>query len=254
MVRADPNSELLFKKFLRGRDVERWVPVWDDQWQIVIPSSQNHTWPWSNASNEFSAEVAFAATYPSVHAHLKQFEQPLRARQDKGHFWWELRSCDYYGAFEEPKIVVQCIAYYSQFALDDKSYYVNNKAIVIPTDDLYVLALLNSRITWWIINRTFQHMKDDGISVDVQFLKRLPVPAVSPSLRLDISRLTGLLIAAAATTQHQSSAALEEQLNDLVEQAFALTDSERSVMLSSLPPRDPIDVTQRELPAKWKVA
>jgi Eco57I restriction-modification methylase/N-6 DNA Methylase len=39
MLRADPNSEPLFKRFLRGRDVKRWVPVWEDQWHIVIPSS-----------------------------------------------------------------------------------------------------------------------------------------------------------------------------------------------------------------------
>jgi hypothetical protein len=258
MVRADPISEPLFKRFLRGRDVKRWVPVWDDQWHIVIPSSQNRTWPWSGAADEASAEATFAAAYPTVYTHLKQFEDPLRARQDKGHFWWELRACDYYGAFEEPKIVVQCIAYYSQFALDDRSYYVNNKAIIIPTNDLYVLAILNSRITWWIINRTFQHMKDEGISVDVQFLKRLPMPSVSPGLRSDISRVTGSLIAAdRSTPQDKASAALEAQLNDLVERAFALTDSERQVMLASLPPRDPIDVVQRkylQLPANEKVA
>jgi hypothetical protein len=52
MVSADPSSEPLFKKFLRGRDVKRWIPVWGDQWHIVIPSSQNQKWPWSNASNE----------------------------------------------------------------------------------------------------------------------------------------------------------------------------------------------------------
>lgn len=54
-----------------------------------------------------------------IHAYLKQFEQPLRERQDKGTHWWELRSCDYYGDFERPKVIVQCIAYYSQFAFDE---------------------------------------------------------------------------------------------------------------------------------------
>jgi hypothetical protein len=250
LVQADPHCEPLFKRFLRGRDVKRWVPVWGDQWHIVIPSSQNREWPWSSTANEASAEAAFAATYPSVHAHIKQFEQPLRARQDKGQFWWELRSCDYYNAFEEKKVIVQCIAYYSQFALDYRSYYVNNKVIVIPTDDLYHLAILNSRITWWIINRTFQHMKDGGISVDVQFLKRLPIPNVSPGLRSDISRVADSLIAAASSTSpDEANAILETQLNDLVERAFALTNSERDIMLSSLPLRDPLDATQRRISA-----
>jgi hypothetical protein len=117
-VSADPTSEPLFKQFLRGRDVKRWAAVWGDQWHIVIPSSQNQTWPWSHAANEHEAEEIFAETYPYVHQHLKKYEKSLRERQDKGEFWWELRSCDYYGMFESSKIVVQCIAYYSRFAFE----------------------------------------------------------------------------------------------------------------------------------------
>jgi len=166
IVLSEPDSEPLFKQFLRGRDVKRWVSSWGDQWHIVIPSSQNKHWPWSDAGSEADAEAIFEAAHPLVHAHLKQFEVPLRARQDKGDYWWELRACDYYGEFDKNKIVVQCIAYYSQFALDEGAHYVNNKAIVIPTDSLYVLAILNSRVTWWIVNRVFQHMKDEGLMDD----------------------------------------------------------------------------------------
>jgi len=241
MLAADPASDPLFKKFLRGRDVKRWVPFWDDQWHIVIPSSQNRTWPWSNATNEVEAETIFAASHPSVHAHLKQFEQPLRARQDKGRYWWELRACDYYEDFAKPKIVVQCIAYYSQFAFDEHGLYVNNKAIVIPTDDLYLLAILNSRIIWWIVNRTFQHMKDEGLSVDVQFLKRLPVPAFGEPLRSEIQSLAGEIVAASnSPTGSKRIPSLEVRLSDLVMRAFALTEAEQEILISSLPPRDPI--------------
>jgi hypothetical protein len=243
LLAADPASHGLLKKFLRGRDVKRWVPEWDGQWHIVIPSSQNRTWPWSTAATEAEAEEIFADAYPSVYGHLKRFEGRLRARQDKGDYWWELRACDYYEEFETPKIVVQCIAYYSQFAFDDVGHYVNNKAIVIPTDDLYVLAILNSRITWWIVNRTFQHMKDEGLSVDVQFLKSLPIPLAPEQLRSEIAHCASELISASGSGSDGNGVqAIEVRLNTLVEQAFALTESERSVLTSSLPPRDPLQV------------
>jgi hypothetical protein len=122
---------------------------------------------------------------------------------------------------------------------------VNNKAIVIPTDDLYLLAILSSRIVWWIVNRTFQHMKDEGLSVDVQFLKRLPVPTVADDLRADISRLARDLVAAASLpAEIQKTAPLEIEINGRVDRAFALTDAERQVLVSSLPPRDPISVLE----------
>src|SRR5262249_3768421 len=89
LITEDPSCEPLLKKFLRGRDIQRLSCKWAGQWHIVIPSSQNHLWPWSSATSELEAEVIFAHTYPSLHQHLKQFEVELKGRADKGQFWWE---------------------------------------------------------------------------------------------------------------------------------------------------------------------
>lgn len=247
IVESDAGSEALFKKFLRGRDVKRWLPKWAEQWHIVIPSSQNRAWPWSAACGELEAEEIFAISYPMVHARLKTFEMSLRARQDKGQYWWELRACDYYEAFDQQKIVVQCIAYYSQFAFDVAGHYVNNKVIVIPTADLYLLAVLNSRVMWWIVNRNFQHMKDDGLSVDVQFLRCLPVPAVAEGQRQIIEGVTSSLIQCAAqdSPDREEIRILELQLNDLVMDAFQITNLEREIISKTLPPRDPIAMVEQ---------
>jgi adenine-specific DNA-methyltransferase len=123
---------------------------------------------------------------------------------------------------------------------------VNNKAIVIPINDLYVLAVLNSRVMWWIVNSTFQHMKDEGLSVDVQFLKRLPVPVVDKATHTQIEETAHELIHSARTPGQsaESLLALETRLNELVLDAFQLTGGERQVMVMSLPPRDPVAVCE----------
>jgi hypothetical protein len=239
LVNVDPGCTLLFKKMLRGRDIKRWKPYWSQKWHIVIPSSQNRTWPWSAIASEDLAEEIFARSYPAVHSHLKKFEAKARARQDRGTFWWELRSCDYYDVLEAPKLVVQCIAYYSQFALDEGSHLVNNKVLIIPSADRYLLSVLNSRVTWWIINRTFQHMKDEGLSVDIQFLKKLPIPNTTPDRRREISAVTSQLVSA---TEAAEVSALELRLDALIEQVFALTAHEHRTLVDNLPPRDPISV------------
>jgi hypothetical protein len=95
---------------------------------------------------------------------------------------------------------------------------------------------------WWIINRVFQRMKDEGLSVDVQFLKCLPVPTVSERLRESIEDITREFIAAATAgvTKRDEILLLETELNELVEEAFSLTDEEKRVLVNSLPLRDPI--------------
>lgn len=91
LVREDPASAEVIKPYLRGQDIKRWSPDWQDLWMIVLKSSGDHTWTWSDAGDD--AEEVFRQIYPSLHAHMKPLEEKMRKRQDKGQHWWELRSC-----------------------------------------------------------------------------------------------------------------------------------------------------------------
>jgi hypothetical protein len=65
-------------------------------------------------------------------------------------------------------------------------------------------------------------------------------------LRNDIARIASALVTAAQSPiDTDTPPSGEFELNELVERAFALTESERSVLLSSLPPRDPLESSWR---------
>jgi hypothetical protein len=51
---------------------------------IVISSSNDYPWPWAELGD--MAEDKFRELYPSLHAHMKPFEEQLRKRQDKGRY------------------------------------------------------------------------------------------------------------------------------------------------------------------------
>lgn len=135
MLSEDRGCESLLRKALRGRNIERWRPHWDGQWLVLLKSSENHRWPWAD-EDEPEAERIFAHTFPSLHRHLKPLEARLRARQDRGRFWWELRSCSYYDRFEQPKILYQDMGYHCWFAFDDRGYLCNNTCYFLPTSQL----------------------------------------------------------------------------------------------------------------------
>src|SRR4029077_15780214 len=88
LVAADPKSSDLFRPYLRGQDVNRWGAEWSGLWMLALKSSGNHPSPWTNGGDR--AETVFAATYPAIHAHLNQYRDALKKRQDQGEHWWEL--------------------------------------------------------------------------------------------------------------------------------------------------------------------
>ena len=140
---------------------------------ILLKSSENHDWPWSRSGE--AAEAVFARTFPSLYAHLKPLEDALRKRQDHGRFWWELRSCAYYSAFECTKIIHTDIAWRAQFAYSDKPVYLVNTAYVWPTSDLYLLAVLNSPLMWSYMWRNAMHGKDEVLRLIYSFTESLPI-------------------------------------------------------------------------------
>lgn len=122
LIREDARSEEVIKPYLRGQDIDRWASDWAGQWMIVIASSANRIWPWSQARTTDDAERLFGDAYPALHRHMVQHRDKLIARQDQGTFFWELRECAYYNSFMQPKIIYQVIQYYPKFALDESGY------------------------------------------------------------------------------------------------------------------------------------
>jgi hypothetical protein len=181
LVNADPNCDHIIRPYVRGQDIDRWVSNYAGLWMIVIRSSGDHCWPWSKSGDD--AETVFQQTYPSVHAWMKPCEAAMRKRQDKGRNWWELRACAYWDEFDKPKIVYQEIQFHPSYSFDAVGRYGNNKTFFIPTDDRYLLAVLNSPLMWWHNWRSLPHMKDEALSPVGFLMESLPIARPSDVLR-----------------------------------------------------------------------
>jgi hypothetical protein len=136
----------------------------------------------------------FKARYPSLHRHLKPLEEPLRKRQDKGRFWWELRSCAYWDAFEKPKLFYQEIQFHPAYSLDKHGRVGNNKTFFLGTDDLFLLAVLNSPLMWWHNWRYLPHMKDEALSPVAFRMEELSIAEPTAAIREPAETTVGRLI------------------------------------------------------------
>ncbi len=141
---------------------------------IALKSSGDHPWPWAHAGEE--AEAVFQRTYPGLYAHLKPLEDALRKRQDHGRYWWELRACAYWDELTKPRIAYQDITWTANFCLTPADYLSNNTTYFIPSQDEWLLSVLNAPIGWWFAWRTAQHGKDEALRYFTSFMESYPVP------------------------------------------------------------------------------
>jgi hypothetical protein len=159
---------------------------------IAMKSSGDYPWPWAEAHD--NAEAVFQRCYPAIHAHLKQFEGALRKRSDQGRYWWELRSCAYWDRFAEPKLFYQLIQFHPCYALDRNGTYGNNKTAFILSDDLYLLAVLNSPLMWWYNWRFLPHMKDEALAPNPTVLEAVPIARPTDALLAAVHQRVSRLI------------------------------------------------------------
>src|SRR5712691_8924527 len=209
LIRDDPRSAEIIKPCIRGQNIKRWTPKWAGLWLIILKSSGDYSWPWSDAPDTARAEDIFQRTFPSIHRHLKPLEEKLRNRQDKGHYWWELRTCSYYTVFESPKIITQDLATYSWFGFDDQGLYPINTCYIWPIADLYVLGWLCSPTAWWICHRLLQHGINDTLRMFGEQVKTLPIAPPTDSIRAEVELIVVRLIEITQATQKTQQLVLD---------------------------------------------
>jgi hypothetical protein len=237
LIAEDPKSEEIIKPWLRGRDINKWKAEWARLYLISIPSSANKEWQWSNEKTEEKARKIFEKTYPAIYNHLSQWEDKLQKRDDQGKFWWELRSCAYYGEFQQPKIIYPNITKTNIFAFDSTGILTNQKCFIIPTNDLYLLAVLNSKIgTQWFLH-TLPLLRGAFFEPSAIFMQQFPVAKATDKQQAPIITLVKQILAvkqkppfAKGGNNDADTSALEKQIDEMVYALYGLTPEEIAIV------------------------
>ncbi len=192
LIAEHPSSEEVLMPFLRGRDVKRWQADFQNRYLIRIESSVNKRHPWSGKSKKVAEEV-FGQSYPAIFNHFLPYREALKRRLDQGEYYWELRSCSYWEEFTKPKIMYQEIATFQSFAYDEGGLFCNNKIFIIPSDDLFLLGLLNSKLIWFFLGQIVSKLRGGAYAMQWPYLEQIPVP--DGKERAEIAALVQALLA-----------------------------------------------------------
>ena len=224
LIAEDQKSEELIKPFLQGRDIKRYQPLFVQRYLICIPKG------WTNLHSKASknAWAWLVQHYPSIAAHLKPYSERAQKRYDKGEYWWELRACDYYEAFEKPKIIIPAIVQKASYTFDEQGFYSNDKTSIIKTDDLYLLGLLNSQVLDFVLHSIASTKQGGYFEYKPMYVQQLPIRTIdfdNPSDKANHDKIVQL-VEQILSLNKQLAAENEPQTKTLLKRRIDATDKQ----------------------------
>jgi len=193
LVAEHSSAAEVIRPYLRGQDVARWHCPDNGLWMI------------------FARRGIAIDAYPSVKRYLETYRARLQPQPDdweprhpaekwtgrkRGTYaWFELQDAvDYWQEFSKPKIIYKVIQFHPSYAFDDEGRLGNDKTFIIPSNDLSLLAILNSPLMWWFNWRHLTHLKDEALSPMGYKMERLPIAQFTPAARDSGTQLVQRLI------------------------------------------------------------
>jgi TaqI-like C-terminal specificity domain len=182
LVARDPKSAKLLKPFLRGENIKRWRVEPEGLFLINTPKG-----------------AVDIDDYPAIRDWLVRFRPRLEKRATKQE-WWELQQAQlaYQSSMTEPKLVWPHFQDAASFAIDRWDALLNNKCFFVATEDAFLLALLNSRCSWFQLTSIARVKRGGYIEAEAQYVERLSIPAPASKMRTAVTNLSDRCTAASA--------------------------------------------------------
>ncbi|MDD1695771.1 MAG: hypothetical protein LUQ54_02625, partial [Methanoregula sp.] len=170
LIEASPKSKSLIRPFLPAGDIVRYGYPDLFRFIIFIPLG----WTEAHAGNQAGWRW-FRNNYPAVARHMKSYAEKAKERKHKGDFWWEI-SCEP-GAFEQsqPRIIFPASGEFPAFMFDERAFIPDHNSRSISSPSLYLLGVLNSRLSAFIFRAAAQKNKEIRRTQVLDRIAALPV-------------------------------------------------------------------------------
>ena len=219
------NSNIL-KPVYDGKDLKKWTAPPPFK-KIIVFESKSTKKIFGNIDEETAFEE-MQNKFPEIMNHLKPYIEKARKRYDKGDYWWELRNCAYYNLFEAPKIIFPNLQNTNKFACDEKGVFLNAPAVFLPTSDKYLLAVLNSKITWHFLKSICVIRSGGYIEVKPQYFEQIPVPEISEKDKQPFIILVDKILE--SKELGLESTEFEKEIDKLVYKLYNITSDEKIII------------------------
>lgn len=241
LIEEDTRSGEIIKPYLAGKDIKRYQEPKSDKFLIFTRRGVNIN------------------NYPAIKNHLSQFKTQLlpkpkdwkgekwKGRKPGIYKWYEIQdTVDYWQVFESSKILWPGISLdVAAFALDINRYYGNDNNQLIETDDRYLLGILNSKLSKFILTQICDKVQGGFYRLKIIYIEQIPIKIAKTKAEKGLHDNLVLLVNQLLEGKKQLSEAktdrdrnfldnkcnsLDRQIDKIVYQLYELTESEINII------------------------
>jgi hypothetical protein len=229
LLDAEPAAAALIRPFVKGRDVRSWLPETPERWILLVDRGSS------------------LADLPRVFDHLEQFRSALEPRPPGWRDAWHGRKPGSYRWYElqdpvgrlvrarSPRLLYQDIQTAPACAIDRSGDLVPDTTVwLLPSDDRYLLAVLNSPFYGWYAQRRFPPALNGAVRPKLEYIRNLPIATPSAAQRAEIEHMVEQRIELEPARRARELAAVERAgdldtaIDEAVHDVYELTAAERA--------------------------
>lgn len=225
LIAEDARSAEVIKPFLAGRDIKRYQMPVSDKYLILFAKGVTN-----RERNGMEPEKWMSNNFPGIYSWLKPQEIKAKKRQDQGDYWWELRACEYYNEFENPKIIIPAIIQRPELTIDVNGIYSNDKTTIIASESKFLLAILNSRVTDLFMRLNSSTKQGGFFEYKPVYISQISIPNALNSQMKDLDALVTRILSAKQTDPQADTSALEAEVDGLVYGLYGLGEEEMQII------------------------
>lgn len=218
LISKSSSSAEVIKPLLRGRDVKRWRVEFQNFWLIFTRRG---------------IDISF---YPAIYDYLYKFKDKLEpgiagGRKSGIYKWYEIQdNTAYWNEFEKPLIVWGNLTTLPNFALTKPGMFLNAPANLIASESKYLLGLLNSKTTEFLIAKSGAERQGGFLEYKPMYVSKLSIPDVSIEKQSPIIDLVNKILMEKQVNPQADVSVLEEEIDDIVYQLYELTGNEIDIV------------------------
>ena len=231
LLAAEPAAAAVIRPFVKGRDLRSWLPDLAERWILLVDRGTE------------------LAELPAVLDHLARFRAALEPRPADWRSAWQGRKPGSYRWYElqdpvgslvkarAPRLLYQDIQTAPACAIDRDGELVPDTTVwMLPSAELYLLAVLNSPLYGWYAARRFPPALNGSVRPKRQYIGNLPIAIPHPAQRAVIEHLVAQRIElesarrAGAGDAGVAARELDGAIGRAVLDAYELSSAERTLV------------------------